>query len=289
MDMPAAEIDIDETLVSRLIEAQCPELSGPLRLTANGWDNAIYRLGDDLCVRLPRRKIAVSLVVNEQRWLPEFAKRVRTAIPVPVHSGQPSDGYPWSWSVTPWRSGTVAADIPAADRAGAAAELAEFMAELHTPAPPDAPPNPARGVPLSNRAVDVEERLASGKIPDSHRLLKLWRELLLTPEWDGPAIWLHGDPHPANLLLRDGRLAAVLDFGDLTGGDPATDLAAGWMVFDTPAWKIFSSQLDVDADTWLRARAWAVVMGTAVAVHSDDSPRMAAIGRHVLEQVLLDD
>lgn len=288
MDTPAAEIDIDERLVAKLIEAQCPELAGPLRLTANGWDNAIYRLGDNLCVRLPRREIAVPLVVNEQRWLPEFAERVRVPIPVPVHSGQPTDEYPWPWSVTPWRTGTIASDVPAADRGSAAADLAAFMTELHTPAAADAPPNPARGVPLADRAGDVEERLASGKIPDSGRLLELWRELLRTPAWDGPPLWLHGDPHPANLLLENGKLAAVLDFGDLTGGDPATDLAAGWMVFDASAREVFRSHVDVDADTWLRARGWAVVMGTAVAMHSDDSPRMGAIGRHVLEQVLQD-
>ncbi|WP_246281636.1 aminoglycoside phosphotransferase family protein [Fodinicola acaciae] len=287
--MPAAEVDIDENLVAKLIEAQCPELSDPLRLTANGWDNAIYRLGDDLCVRLPRRQVAVQLVVNEQRWLPEFASRIRTPIPVPVHSGRPTAGYPWPWSVLPWRAGTVASELPAAERASAAAGLAAFMTELHVPAPPDAPPNPARGVPLANRAVDVEERLASGKIAGSERLRTLWRQLLATPRWDGPPLWLHGDPHPANLLLSNGKLAAVLDFGDLTGGDPATDLAAGWMVFDAPARKVFRAAVEVDTDTWLRAKAWAIVIGTAVAVHSDDSPRMAAIGRHVLEQVLLDD
>jgi aminoglycoside phosphotransferase (APT) family kinase protein len=294
MDTPAADIAVDPDLVARLLQAQHPDLAGPLNLVASGWDNAVYRLGDDLCVRLPRRQVAVELLRNEQRWLPMLAARVGVPIPAPVRLGLPTDGYPWPWTIAPWFEGTPAVDRSPAERGAIAVELAEFMARLHVPAPDDAPRSPVRGVPLESRSPAVRERLAGGELPRSDELAALWAELVATPAWAGPPAWVHGDPHPANILLGHdpARLAAVLDFGDLNGGDPATDLAAAWMVFDADARAVFRERLDrvggVDPDTWARARGWALNIGSAIAVHSGDSPRMAAIGTHALEQVLLD-
>lgn len=285
MTTPAAEIDIDDDLVHRLVRAQHPDLLGPLTRVANGWDNVLYRLGADLCVRLPRRRLAVDLVVNEQRWLPVLAGYVDVALPVPVRAGVPGEGYPWPWSITPWFEGRVAAEVPPSDRAGLAVPLAEFMTNLHRPAPPDAPRNPVRGVPLATRDEAVRQRMPA--IPRAAELLPLWEKLVALPPWQGPALWLHGDPHPGNLLLDDHGLAAVLDFGDLTGGDPATDLAAAWLVFDADAREVFRSRVDADEATWERARGWALCLGTALAVNSADNPTMAAIGDHVLDQVLL--
>ncbi|WP_129669090.1 aminoglycoside phosphotransferase family protein [Phytoactinopolyspora endophytica] len=294
--MPAAEVAVDAELVERLVSAQHPDLLGPLVLVANGWDNVIYRMGDDLCVRLPRRQVAVELTLNEQRWLPALAERLSVAIPAPVRVGVPGHGYPWPWTIGPWFDGLSAADVPLDARSAAAADLATFMAELHVSAPDDAPRNPVRGVPLETRTAAVRERLDTGMIPEADALWAVWSELVETEPWPGPPVWVHGDPHPANVLLRqepdsgDMRLAAVLDFGDLTSGDPATDLAAAWMVFDGQARAAFRSALDelagMDAQTWARARGWALNMGTAIAAHSDDNPRMAQIGRHVLEQVV---
>jgi aminoglycoside phosphotransferase (APT) family kinase protein len=148
------------------------------------------------------------------------------------------------------------------------------------------------------RDADVRVRLASGVIPNSDVLLSLWDELVATPPLAGPPTWVHGDPHPANVLLRpepgtgEERLSAVIDFGDLNGGDPATDLAAAWMVFDAEGRAAFKARLDeltdTDKDTWTRARGWALNLGSSLAEHSDDNPPMAAIGRHVLEQLLLE-
>ena len=295
MDAPAAEIDINAALVARLIEAQHPDLAGELAPVANGWDNVIYRLGADLCVRLPRRRVAVQLTRNEQRWLPVLARRLPVPIPAPVRVGTPVEGYPWPWTITRWYQGRLAADLPTAARSPA--DLARFLAALHAPAPPDAPYNPVRGVPLADRAAAVAERLSSGAIPYAADLRAVWESATCAPAWSGPPLWLHGDPHPANLLVRVDaggapRLAAVLDFGDLTSGDPATDLAAAWLVFDGAGRAIFREIMDslapVDADTWTRARGWALSMATAMVLHSDDQPRIAAIGRHALREVLAD-
>lgn len=284
MNTPAAETPIDDHLVNQLIHTQHPDLAAPLTLIANGWDNVIYRLGTNLSVRLPRRQVAVDLLLNEQRWLPTLANHVDIALPTPVRIGQPGEGYPWPWTIAPWFDGHTAADIPPPDRAHIAIPLATFMTDLHQPAPPDAPHNPVRGVPLTTRDHAVRQRLPS--IARSAELLRLWEKLVTLPPWPGPPLWLHGDPHPANLLLNDQGLAAVLDFGDLTSGDPATDLAAAWLVFDQDARQTFHSHIDTDPTTWQRARGWALIMGTALATHSADNPNMAAIGTHVLDQVL---
>jgi len=299
MDMPAAEVDVHAALVTRLLRQQHPDLAGEVTLVANGWDNALFRLGDSLAVRLPRRAAAAQLVLNEQRWLPELAPRLPVPIPAPVRIGAPSDYYPWAWSITPWIDARAADEFPPAARTPVVVALAEFMVALHTPAPADAPHNPVRGVRLDSRSEAVRDRLSTGVIGRADELAALWRHLAATPAWAGPPLWLHGDPHPANVLLATDAagtpvdLAAIIDFGDITAGDPATDLAAAWLVFDGDAraeFRVRTNELGpVDDDTWRRARGWALNMGTAIAAHSDDNPRLAAIGAHVLDQVLLGD
>jgi len=289
---PAAEVDLDESLVRRLIEAQHPDLaeSGrPLTLVTNGWDNAIYRLGDDLCVRLPRRGAAFDLIVNEQRWLPLLAANVSAPIPVPVRVGTPEFGYPWPWTVTRWHEGTIAAELPPPQRAVIAKQLGEFMVGWHRPAPAEAPRSPVRGIPLPQRDQGVREGLASGLVPHAEALEKLWDKLVDTPPWtDGP-VWLHGDPHPANFLITGdvagGQSLVVLDFGDLSAGDPATDLAAAWLVFDAGARETFRQAVNPDEHTWARALGWALALGIAFQLHSDDNPLMAAIATHTLSEV----
>lgn len=287
--MPAAEVEIDASLVARLVRAQHADLDGPLWLVANGWDNVIYRLGADLCVRLPRRAVAVDLIRHEQRWLPGLATRAGGVVPAPVRAGEPGEGYPWPWSICPWFEGRPAADVSPGERGPAATDLAEFLARLHAPAPADAPHNPWRGVPLAARDAAVRERLATA--PD---LLALWSRLAAAPAWGGPPYWLHGDLHPANVVLAPAgpaRLAAVIDFGDLTAGDPATDLAAAWLAFDAEGRAAFRARYDaltcVDPDTWVRARGWALNLATAIGASSGDNPRMAAISVHGVAQVRL--
>lgn len=301
METPAADIRVTEALVEQLVAEQQPDLAGPLRLVASGWDNVLYQLGHDYVVRLPRRREAAELIVGEQRWLADIAKRVDTRLPVPVRMGKPSQYYPWHWSICEWIDGTPAGNLTPVDLAPIALPLAEFIAQLQVPAPISgerAPANPVRGVPLAMRSDAVLARLEHGVGIDPEPLRALWAESLSVPHWSGAPLWLHGDLHPANIIVSRRLpelvdLVAIIDFGDLTSGDPATDLAAAWLVFEPDARAVFRTRLDqlgvADSDTWRRARGWALCIASAMAAHSDDDPRMAAIGRHGLHQVLLDE
>ncbi|MDT0326925.1 aminoglycoside phosphotransferase family protein [Nocardiopsis lambiniae] len=295
MDIPEAEVDVTAALVRSLLADQHPDLAGPpLTLVAHGWDNVILRLGDALAVRMPRRERAAGLARNEQRRLGEIAARLDTPVPTPVRVGGPGRGYPWHWSVVPWFEGRPAATVPVADRGGLVAPLADFVVRLHVPAPTDAPVNPFRGVPLAERDAGLRRRLADGPSHRRARLTALWEGLSAAPAWPGPPLWLHGDLHPANILVTDdGRdLSAVIDFGDLTSGDPASDLAVAWLLFGPADRAAFRARVDaagvVDRHVWSRARAWALLLGVLLADCSDDAPLLAAIGAHTLEQVGLD-
>ena len=295
-DAPPPDFLVDEALAARLVAEQHPDLAAPVRLVANGWDNALFRLGDDLAVRMPRREAAVGLMRNEQRWLPELAAHLPVSVPAPVRDGHPAPelGYDVPWSIVPWFDGRngLAFDAPA--RGGAAKDLAAFVAALGgMVAPADAPSNVYRGVPLTNRAEGIRTRLAGGRIPDADRLLAVWERALAASAWTGPAVWLHGDLHPANLVFTpSGSLAAVIDFGDLTAGDPATDLATAWLTFDAAGRRDFRAELDrrqdVDAATWDRARGWALVIASAVVEQAGTESAFGRAGAHVLQQVLLD-
>lgn len=290
MATPAAEFPVDVPLVRALLRDQHPDLAGlPLEVVANGWDNVIVRLGALLAVRLPRRAAAATLVEHEQRWLPEIARRVAPVVPVPdpVRTGRPALGYPWSWSVVRWLPGT-----PAGERAGGvrvAEALAAFLALLHVPAPADAPANPFRGVPLATRSDAVLTRLATEDVPRAGELAAVWRAAAALPAHTGPPVWVHGDLHPFNVLLERSpsggpRLAAVVDFGDVTAGDPAVDLATAWLTLDREARLVFRARVATDDDTWERARAWAVSIASAL--HLSDDRTFRAVARRAIDAVL---
>jgi len=289
---PSAEVDVTPALVRRLLAEQHPDLADlPLRAVAAGWDNAILRLGDDLAVRVPRRAAAASLVVHEQEWLPVLAPVLGVAVPAPVRVGVPSESFGWAWSVVPWFEGRPASMISPAERRSLAEPLADVVGRLHVQAPDGAPANPFRGVPLAARDVMMRERIAGGLVPEPARVLALWVHLLATPRWSGPRLWLHGDLHPANLLVAgDGRLRALLDFGDLTAGDPAVDLATAWLTFDAPGRHAFQARVTqrcgTKPDTWRRARGWALVLAAALLANSDDDDTFRAMGTHALTEAL---
>ena len=290
--VPAAEIDIDEPLVRRMLADQHPDLADrPLTLVANGWDNVIFRLGDDLVVRMPRRRLGADLVENEHRWLPDLATRLPIPIAAPLREGAPSGEYPWAWSICAWFGGDVAADVELSDPPTEARRLGEFVAAFHTPAPPDAPDNQFRGQPMSYlrpRVRDNIERL--GSTIDAGSVRALADELLDVDDWAGPPLWLHGDLHTANIVVRDGAVVAVLDLGDITSGDPSVDLAVGWMLFDDAGRAVFraaaGSAFAVDDATWQRAQAWALHFALLYLLHSDDSPRFGRMGRSLLTAVV---
>ena len=293
--MPTAELDIDPTLIRALLNAQHPDLANlPLVDVGGGWDNKLYRLGDSLAVRLPRRAAAAALIEHEQRWLPELAPGLPLPIPVPVRVGRPGCGYPWSWSVTPWLIGQSAAIAPQHDVATAAIELGAFLCAFHQSAPSAAPRNAVRGVPLSNRTKVVHGRARQvDPLVDGAALLHLWSQLVETPPSTRPPLWIHGDFHPGNLLVSEGRLSAVIDFGDLCAGDPATDLSVAWMLLPSSARPTFRAAAGgsigwIDDHTWMRARGWALALGLAFVANSQGNDVMGALGRATLEAVLCD-
>ncbi|MEY9873188.1 aminoglycoside phosphotransferase (APT) family kinase protein [Streptacidiphilus sp. MAP12-33] len=288
-NMPAAEAEASPQLVRRLLADQHPDLAGlDIEVLANGWDNMVCRLGDDYLVRLPRRAVSAALVLNEQRWLPGLAGHLPLPVPAPVRIGLPGCGYPWAWSVVPFLPGEMAARTQPADLGLAALALGEFLAALHLPAPADAPVNPSRGIPLAGRATGVMSQLPHLDDPSERvAAARVWENATTAPEWDGPPVWLHGDLHPANILVDRGRIGSVIDFGDITAGDPATDLAVAWMLLPAPQRAEFRRVYGrADDATWARSQGWALALALVFLTHSADNPLMAGIGRRALDAVL---
>lgn len=284
--MPAAEVEVSAELVRRLLADQHPDLAHlPVEVMANGWDNVMCRVGDELVARLPRREMAVRFLVHEQRWLPVLGPRLPLPVPAPVRIGRPGLGYPWPWSIVPYLPGQVAAHSPARD---AAVGLGRFLAALHTPAASDAPANPVRGVPLAVRAATLAENLdAVAHLVDRGAVIRVWEAALAAPAWDGPPVWLHGDLHPANILVHEGRVSAVIDFGDITSGDPATDLSVAWMLLSPEERDAFRVAYGAaDEGRWVRARGWALALSLVFLAHSADNPLLARIGRRTIDAVL---
>jgi aminoglycoside phosphotransferase (APT) family kinase protein len=289
---PLIEVEVDEDLARDLLLEQHPDLADlPLRGRVNGWDNLTWRLGDELALRFPVREASSGLVEREHTWLPRLAPTLPVAVPTPLRPGRPGPRYPWSWSVLPWLPGTVAAATDPAGRTAWAPHLADVLAALHVPAPDDAPVNPYRGVPLATRDAPVTARFDGADLPQVDALRSAWAEGLAAPPFAGVPLWVHGDPHPGNLLALDGRLSGLIDFGDLGSGDPASDLATAWMTFDEAGRDAFVARTQElrgwDDATWRRARAWAAAMVPVLLAHPVEYPLLAAAGRHTATQITL--
>lgn len=291
--VPTAEFDVTPSLVESLLHDQHPDLAErPLAFLGNGWDNVLFRLGADLVVRLPRREVADALMIEEQHWLPDLTAHLEVPTSAPVRVGRPTPDYPWHWSVCRWIGGVSGSAVPRSTRAAAAVPLARLLGRFHQAAPDNAPISPVgRGGPLAARDVVVRRRMASLDDVPTHALIDVWDRAVAASPWSRAPLWLHGDLHPANVILReDGTLAGVVDFGDLCAGDPATDLAAAWLTFDAAGRRAFhdayESLQSADAALWDRARGWAVSIGSALAVSSDDAPDLRVLGLETLQAVL---
>lgn len=264
--MPLTETEITADLIQELLRDQHPDLADrPLRLGARGWDNQLWRLGDDLAVRLPwATESADELLRKEHAWVPGLAPHLPLPVPVPQRLGEPSERFPRPWTVTTWVPGTPADRAPATRAAEAADALAAFLTSLHRPAPEAAPAGRSRGGPLADCAEWVAEHLAaaveSGLIADPDAVRAVWEDAVAAPAWAGPAQWLHADLHPANVLTADGTFCGMIDFGDLCAGDPACDLAAAWLLLPDGAADRFHAAYrpTPDAATLRRARGWAL-------------------------------
>ena len=288
---PPAEVHIDNALVRSLVHEQFPQYA-PHRVQpiGSGWDNVMMRLGTDLLVRLPRRAIAVALIEKEQRWLPELSSRLPIDVPVPIHNGRPSKDYPWPWSIVRWLPGDGADRSP--PDAGEGRRLASFLSCLHQPAPAGARVNPVRGVPLATRADHLGERLerlAQTTDAVTPAVRATWRDALAASP-SNERLWLHGDLHPLNVLVWQGRITGIIDWGDLTAGDVATDLAAFWMLFDAPIReRALAAYGPVDDHMRARAMGWAILFGAMLLdTGLVDHPRHAAVGAAILRRLAHD-
>lgn len=299
--MHADEVDIDASLVGRLLASQFPQWAHlPVRpVPSGGTDNVIYRLGDDLAVRLPRIFWATQQVQKEQQWLPRLAPHLPLGIPVPVAMGTPGEDYPWHWSVYRWLDGENATIERLPDPCQVATDLAQFVAALHKidPAggPLAGPHNFDRGVPLAMRDAPVRAAIAAlhggsgGTLLDINAATAAWEAALQAPTWHGAPVWVHGDLQSGNLLAQGGRLRAVIDFGGLGVGDPACDLIVAWNLFGGSARNVFRAALSVDDATWARGCGWALSVGLiALPYYLNTSPAMVRYARHTIAQVLAD-
>jgi len=276
-----AETEITAELVRDLLRDQHPDLADhPLELGARGWDNQLWRLGDELAVRLPwATGSADALLLKEHTWLPVLAPRLPLPVPVPQRLGQPSERFPRPWIVTTWVPGEPADRAPVTRAAEAAATLAAFLTALHQPAPVGAPSGRGRGGPLPGYAQgfvgQLDAAVERGLIPDPDAVRAVWEDAVDAPDWTGPALWLHGDLHPANVLTEGGTFCGVVDFGDLYAGDPAGDLAAVWLLLpDGAADRCYEHyRPSPDAATLRRARGWAVLRALACLLIGDAGAR----------------
>jgi aminoglycoside phosphotransferase (APT) family kinase protein len=295
-NMRVDEVNIDVVLVRRLLAAQFPQWADlPITpVPTAGTDNALYRLGQDMAVRLPRVDWAIEQVEKEQRWLPRLAPHLPLAIPVPLALGTPGVGYSWQWSVYRWLAGQNALIERITDPIQAASALAHFIAALQridpVGGPPPGPHNFFRGEPLVMRDESIHANIAklSGLL-DTEAVTAAWEAALQAPVWDGSPVWIHGDLHPGNLLVERGRLSAVIDFGGLGVGDPACDLMVAWYLLEASARNVFRAALQIDDATWARGRGWALWMATGgVTYYSTTSPEFSDMARHAIEEVLAD-
>lgn len=263
--MHADEVAIDADLVERLLVSQFPEWADLPVEPVQSWgtDNAIYRLGGDMVMRLPRRERTSARLEKELRWLPRLAPSLPVAVPLPLAEGKPADGYPFPWAVYRWLPGDTANAEQIGDPNQFAADLAQFIVALQR-VDSDGGPTPGqhnffRGVPLAAR--DDATRAAIDMLGDSidgRAATTAWEAALRAPQWLGRGVWIHGDLDASNLVVERGRLRAVIDFGGLGVGDPACDVMVAWKVLPAEARGGFRAALSIDEATWTRARGWAL-------------------------------
>jgi len=288
------EVPTDAALIRRLLVAQFPQWADlaiePVR--GDGTDNAMYRLGDALAVRMPRRPGAVAGIEREQVWLPRLAPQLPLPLPLPAAMGAPGEGYPWPWSVCRWLEGETLAPEHLADTGRLASDLAGFIRALQAIDAGDAPRgfNQGRGAPLRGWRATIGERLSwLADLENIGAITAAWEADAAAAAWDGAPVWLHGDLSAGNLLAREGQLSGVIDWGLLGVGDPACELQVAWSLFDAPGRAAFRDAVAVDTATWTRGRAWGLAMGVLnVSYYRERSPAIAAPGWRAIEAGLAD-
>lgn len=289
---PAATIDITESLVRKLLEEQRPSLSGmSIQIMESGWDNVMIKAGEEYALRMPRRDVAESLILNEQRWLPWLAPQLPLPVPEPIFCGKPTAYYPYHWSLQNWIEGLAADVAPPSPRESEV--LASFLQTLHSiPVPEGAPRNPVRDCALAAKAEDMALRMEmlgreTQYITDAVKYA--WDQALIAPS-SRHRCFIAGDMHARNILTHEGKLAAIIDWGDMCAGDPATDFMSVWGLFeDQAARRTVFSCYEADESLVRRAKGWAIFSGV-ILLHTGraDTPRHARMGEIILRRITAD-
>jgi aminoglycoside phosphotransferase (APT) family kinase protein len=285
------EVDTDEELVRGLLVRQHPQWADlPIeRVPSAGTDNALYRLGDDLAVRLPRIHWAVDHVAKEQTWLPVLAPHLPLPLPLPVGTGEPDDTFPYPWGVVQWLPGATASLDQLDDPVQAALDLAGFVSALRSVEAAGGPKHP-RGRPIRRGEELVRagiERLEG--VLDTAALLDVWSRAIAAPDHEGPPVWFHGDLAYLNLLARDGRLSAVIDWGTCAVGDPAIDTIVAWSLFPPEARAAYQDALRIGDAEWARGKGWVITGLFGILSYSETNPVLAADKRRAIDALLADE
>ena len=290
--MHADEVDVDDDLVRALIAAQFPQWAHLRlqRMRSTGTDNAIFRLGRDLGVRVPRIHWAVTQIGKEYEWLPRLAPHLPAAVPEPLAKGEPGNDYPYPWLVYRWLGGEDALAGAVDDWCGLAQEIAAFVTALQRVDPTDGPPAGSRGGLLAPRDESTRRAITQlDGVIDVDRAMTVWDAALAADPWSGPPVWVHGDLLPGNILVADGRLAGVIDWSASGSGDPACDAMLAWSL-PPDARAVYRAALEIDDAMWARARGWSLEQAAAfIPYYVDTIPDGVAAARRRLDTVLTDD
>ncbi|WP_194834386.1 aminoglycoside phosphotransferase family protein [Nocardia sp. XZ_19_369] len=295
--MADTEIEITADLVRDLLREQHPDLAGlTIREVAGGWGNQMWRLGDGLAVRMQRMDRTPEFQLKERRWLPVLAPRLPLPVPTPVRFGEPSERFPKHWTVMTWvpgeplDHGTISRGVHAADT------LAAFLQALHVEAPAEAPIGRDRGAHPRNCTADFGHFLQAVAADDiATDVRAVWDDAVAAPAWEGPSVWVHGDLHPANVVVADGTLTGIVDFGDMFAGDPAWDLAAAWVLLPAgTAARFFDMYAQADDAAIRRARGLAAMKSLFLMLMGQNGdrglpggkPHWGPAGRAALDRVL---
>ena len=296
MKMHADELDIGPALVRSLVARQFPDLADlPISKVASaGTENAIFRLGENLAVRMPRVASAARQAEREALWLPRLSPHLSLAIPEPVELGRPTEEFPHHWAICRWLAGENAFVRPVDDLADSARRLARFVRVLQEAPVAGASSLVAttsgRGVDLVHRDSATRTAIASCEgLVDTETLAAIWAGALATPKWNSPPVWIHGDIHVGNLLVANGRITGIIDWGCLGMGDPACDLTVAWSMLGMETRAVFRAELGVDDAAWIRGRAWAISVAViALPYYRKTNPLLVAISRHSIDEAIGD-
>lgn len=284
------EVAVDCKIALELVLQQFPYWADleVRKLNVSGSDNTIFKLGKDKCIRFPRIEEASYHAKKEQKWLPKLAENLALKIPFPIGVGVPSDLYPFYWSVFEWIEGDTAFEINVSDNEGVALELAHFIKSLRKIDVNHDSPISKRGRGLEVQDYEVLEAIS--KLNDEYDgtvLLKLWRDSLDVPNYLDYPVWMHADLLPSNILIKNNKLASVIDFGLMGVGDPSCDLISAWSIFNKTSRKIFLDELQVDEESYLRGRGWALSIALKVIpYYRKTNQELVTVARRIITEIL---